>query len=296
MFGLSYWFLPLFAGLVWLGTLLGMLLTWVVEGEPHYSEMGATQHIAYISDIGASWLKPLFIAGSAVMVVVFDLAFISERWLRHKGRLAKNYGWGEKVLSICATIFAIIGAAGLILLSIFDTKQYPSVHDAMLVVFIAGYIISAIFICAEYQRLGIHWREYSVLRISFWIKLCFIFIEVALAISFGVLEYQGHYNKSAILEWTISLIYIFYVWSFVIDFLPAVRTRHIEDRFPPIRRNDDEMAMRTQAEGNMLGGPVYSRGGHNGHYGGGDDGSYHSEEPIVEAGRYYQPQQQTTHF
>lgn len=67
--------------------------------------------------------------------MAFLLAFISERWLRHKGRLAHNYSTSEKVLSILATIFAMIGAAGLILLTIFDTKDYHHVHDAMLVVF-----------------------------------------------------------------------------------------------------------------------------------------------------------------
>ena len=77
----------------------------------------------------------------------------------------------------------------------------------------AGYIVSAIFICAEYQRLGIHFREYTVLRASFWIKLAFIFIELALAIAFGVTEYRGNYNISGYLEWIVSLIYIFYVWS-----------------------------------------------------------------------------------
>ncbi|KAF2168996.1 hypothetical protein M409DRAFT_21007 [Zasmidium cellare ATCC 36951] len=264
MFGLSYWFLPLFAGCVWLGTLLAMLGRWVAIGSPHYSTFNDTQHIAYISDIGAtSWGKPLFIAGSAVCVVVFDLAFVAERWLRHKGRLTQNYNNTEKILSICATIAAIVGALGLIFLTIFDTKRYPHVHDAMLIVFIAGYIVSAIFICAEYQRLGIHYRDQRILAASFWIKLAFIFIEVALAIAFGVLGYQDHYNRAAVIEWTISLIYIFYIWSFIIDFLPATRTRHVNDRFPaPLRKQDDEMGMTTQAQGNMMGGPVYSNGGH----------------------------------
>lgn len=53
-----------------------------------------------------------------------------------------------------------------------DTDCLPSI----------GYIISAIFICAEYQRLGIHYREHRILRISFWIKLAFIIVEIALAI------------------------------------------------------------------------------------------------------------------
>lgn len=90
---------------------------------------------AYISDTAAYGLKPLFIAGSAVTVVVFDLTFISERWLRHKGRLAHNRSWVDKSLSLCAIFFAIVGAAGLILLTIFDTYRHPNAHDAFLVVF-----------------------------------------------------------------------------------------------------------------------------------------------------------------
>lgn len=136
MFGISYWFLPAFSGVVWLGTLVGMLGAWAANGEPHYVSMSANQDIAYISDIGAtSWGKPLFITGSAVAQVCFVAAFLSERWLRHRGRLTHNYSTGEKAMSICASIFAIIGAAGLITLTACDTRRFPSVHDAMLVVF-----------------------------------------------------------------------------------------------------------------------------------------------------------------
>lgn len=239
-----------------------MLGDWLARGSPHYPEMGPQQNIAYISDIGAQWLKPLFIAGSTTMVVVFDLTFISERWLRHKARLTPTYSRREAALSVGAIVFAIVGAAGLILLSIFDTKNYPRVHDAMLGVFMGGYVISAIFICAEYQRLGIHFREHRVLRISFWIKLAFIITEVCTGVAFGATQYTGYYNVSAILEWIIALIYILFVWSFIIDFLPATKTRRPEDRFPKVRRGDDENALKTQEEGNMTNGPVYSNGGH----------------------------------
>jgi len=112
-----------------------MLATWIVEGSPHYASMEASQHIAYISDVGAQGLKPLFIAGSTVTVVVFDLTFISERWLRHRGRLAHNTTKVEKGCSIMAVLAAIVGAVGLILLSIFDTLRHPHIHDDMLAVF-----------------------------------------------------------------------------------------------------------------------------------------------------------------
>lgn len=268
-----------------------MLGYWLSVGSPHYSEMGAKQHIAYISDIGATFLKPLFIAGSATMVVIFDLAFISERWLRHKARLTPNYSKREAFLSVCAIIFAIIGAAGLILLAIFDTKHYPKAHDALLGVFIIGYVISAIFICAEYQRLGIHFRGERILRISFWIKLFFIFVEVALAIVFGVTQTYGKLNVSAVIEWIVALIYIIYVWSFIIDFLPATRTKDPQNRFPRVRRGDDVEAGRTQQIGNMTGGPVYSAGGRSG-----GASSYGSQQPMTEIERYYQPPQQSRNF
>lgn len=89
------------------------------------------------------------------------------------------------------------------------------------------------------------------------------------------------------------MIMLLDVYSFIIDFLPATRTRHHDNRFPPVRRGDDEMAMDTQAGGNMLGGPVYSNGGHDGiKHGNGDASSYGSQQPMAQnAGRYYPPQE-----
>lgn len=278
-----------------------MMGWWIAQGEPILPSMDPTQNIAYISDIGATFLKPLFIAGSATMVVVFDLAFISERWLRHNARLTPNYSKREAFLSVCAILAAIVGAAGLILLTIFDTRHYPRAHNALLAVFMyvhaflgyfsladqscsLGYVVSAIFICAEYQRLGIHYREHRILRISFWIKLFFILLEVALAIVFGVTQAYGKWNVAAVVEWIVSLIYIIFVLSFIIDFLPATHTRSPENRFPRVRRGDDVEAQKTQQQGNLTGGPVYSNGGHSV-----GTSSYGSQQPMAESGRYHQP-------
>lgn len=116
--------------------------------------MDPKQNIAYISDVGASNLKPLFIAGCVITTVFLDISFLSDRWLRHRGRLVPNATTGEKALSALTIVFAILGTVGLILLSIFDTARHPKLHDVFLLLFIAGYILSAIFICWEYQRLG----------------------------------------------------------------------------------------------------------------------------------------------
>jgi uncharacterized membrane protein len=135
--------------------IIAMLVVWNVEGKPQYASFDPGQTIAYISDAGAEGLKPLFIAGCVVTTVFLDLSFLSERWLRHRGRLARNTTTGEKVLSCLSIVFAIFGTVGLTCLSIFDTLRHPQLHDIFLLLFIAGYIISAILLCCEYQRLGI---------------------------------------------------------------------------------------------------------------------------------------------
>jgi len=231
MWGVSYWVFPVISGLCWLGLLLGLLISWNVDGRPHYPSMDPGQTIAYISDVGAEHLKPLFIAGACVTTIFLDLSFLSERWLRHRGRLAANTTTTEKVLSGLSMVFALVGTAGLILLSIFDTLRHPTLHDIFLLLFIAGYVISAIFICWEYQRLGIHFRQHRILRVSFWIKLAFILIEVVLAVAFAACNFRKAYNAAAVLEWAIAFIFTFYVFSFFIDLLPAVHTKHSGRKF-----------------------------------------------------------------
>jgi hypothetical protein len=68
----------------------------------------------------------------------------------------------------------------------------------------------------------------------------FIIVEIALCIAFGVLGDRKRYNPAAVVEWTIALIFTFYVWSFAIDFIPAVRTAHYRRK-----ESDAEMGMVT---------------------------------------------------
>ncbi|KAF7890191.1 hypothetical protein EAF00_008506 [Botryotinia globosa] len=249
MFGISYWMIPVFSGMVWLAMLLAMLLTWAVaDGSPIITPMDNGQTIAYISDIGAHELQPLFIAMGTVTMITFNMVFIAERWLRHNGRLHGNTSIFQKVLSALAIVFSVAGGIGLICLTCLNDVDHHTAHDICLAIFIGGYILSAIFICWEYQRLGIHYREHSVLRISFWVKLAFIFVELGLAIGFGVCNRKSWWNTAAILEWIIALIYTFYVWSFAIDFIPAIRTKHYQSK-----DTEAEMAMAMDVESRQRG-------------------------------------------
>lgn len=77
----------------------------------------------------------------------------------------------------------------------------------------------------------IDFREHRVLRASFWIKLVFILLEVVLAIAFAACNFRKLYNAAAVLEWAVSFIFTFYVFSFFIDLLPATRTKNSNAKF-----------------------------------------------------------------
>lgn len=188
--------------------------------------MDPAQTIAYISDVGASEIKPLFVVGCVLTTIFLDASFISDRLLRHKGRLVPNTSIGEKILSGVSIVFALIGTIGLTFLSGFDTLRHPRLHDVFLLLFILGYLLSAVFICWEFQRLGKKYRQHRILRLSFWVKLTFVVVELGLAIGFGVTRNRGDFDNSAILEWIVALVFSFYVFSFIIDLWPAVATRN----------------------------------------------------------------------
>ena len=113
-----------------------------------------------------------------------------------------------------------------------NAQSYPNlpVSESNRSIHSGGYIVSAMLICWEYYRLGVHHRRFRILRVSFSIKLMFIIVELALAIAYGVLNDRKHYNTAAVLEWTIALVFTFYVWSFAVDFIPAVRTTHYRSK------------------------------------------------------------------
>lgn len=206
---------------------MAMIIYWAVDKNfivYPYENQGQT--IAFISDVGAGHLYALFIAMASTTVISLDIAMAAERWLRHNGRLAPNTSRNQKLLDIAALLAAIAGAIGIILLSIYNTRDYPNMHDRCLGVFLAGYVLSAIFICAEYGLLGKVFRNHPVLKWSYYIKLFFIIVEICLAIAFGVCQLYDKYNAAAVLEWMLAFIYTFYVFTFVLDLLPAVKTKH----------------------------------------------------------------------
>ncbi|KAI0346168.1 hypothetical protein BDW22DRAFT_1405114 [Trametopsis cervina] len=209
-----YVWVPLVAAAVWFGTLLAMLITWLAEGRPKYvSQEGK---IAYISDVGADILKPLFVTGCCITAVGFFLSLVIERWLRHSGRLIPEMRRRERVFSILAILGSFLGGAGLILLSIFDTKRHSSAHRGFLLLFIVGVGLSAIFTVIETRWISKDFVDLRKLKFAYMMKGIIATILILCAIAFAIALFEAK-DVGAILEWIIAFGYTFYLLTFFYD-------------------------------------------------------------------------------
>ncbi|TBU32639.1 Frag1/DRAM/Sfk1 family-domain-containing protein [Dichomitus squalens] len=247
-----YAWIPLFGAFIWFGMLWAMLITWLAEGRPKYPTQ--TGKVAYISDVGASFLKPLFITGCSITALCFVFALVVERWLRHRGRLVPNMRRRERVLSTCAILGSVIGGAGLILLSIFDTDRHHSAHRIFLLVFIVGVGLSAIFTILEFRWISHDFVEIRKLKAAYITKGVIAGLLIILAIVFAVTLFEA-VDVGGVIEWTIAFGFTFYLLTFVWDLRMAKGVRAGE------LKREHLLAMQEQGQGGEAMRETHAAGG-----------------------------------
>ncbi|KAG2152561.1 Frag1/DRAM/Sfk1 [Suillus bovinus] len=205
---------PLFTGIFWFATLLAMLLTWLISGRPKYvSQEG---NVAYISDVGASCLKPLFVVGCCITGVGFTLSLVLEHLLRHRGRLPPSMRKTERMFEILAIVGSFIAILGLVFLSGFDTKRYQTAHYLCLLFFAMGVILSVISTVFEYRWLAQDHPDIIKLRRAYLVKAVIGSILIVLAIAFGITLFYAA-DVGGVIEWIIGFGFTFYLLTFVCD-------------------------------------------------------------------------------
>ena len=206
--------IPLFTAFIWFSSLLAMLLTWLISGRPKY--VPSQVAVVYISDIGASFLKPLFVVACCITGPGLVLSLTIERLLRHEGRLPPEHHLLELIFGRLAIVGAVIAMCGLALLSGFDTMRYPTEHLIFLLVFIIGVALSAIFTVIEFRWLAHDYAEIEKLKRAYVAKAVIGLTLVALAIVFGVTFFYAP-DVGGVIEWSISFGFTLYLLTFVYD-------------------------------------------------------------------------------
>lgn len=153
------WFfiLPWIAFIPWYGMLIAMLICWGVQGRPIYDFMDDYMSPVYISDIGATNLRPLFIACSAWQGLGYCLTILTHWFQRYKFYMPPWYTKDERNLIIASCILGIIGELGLLFCTIFSTKNYPHVHTAMVCVFVVLLFFSVVCLFTQDLIMGKHY-------------------------------------------------------------------------------------------------------------------------------------------
>ncbi|KAH3679658.1 hypothetical protein WICMUC_000798 [Wickerhamomyces mucosus] len=209
------YFLPLIGWIPWAGMLIALMVCWSVQGKPSYAFMDRAQTPVYISDIAATNLQPIFIVGSSLQAIFFLATLIVEFILRN--RLNKWFSIHAKRLSYPSFIFMFAGQIGIILVSCFNTKNFPHLHLDFLSLFILGILLHLIMTIIQYLIMGLKYDQssyWNYLTFSFYLKLIFLLIAGSFAACFKLISND---NTNASFEWSLSFFYITLFWIYGFD-------------------------------------------------------------------------------
>ncbi|KAF2088616.1 hypothetical protein K490DRAFT_56011 [Saccharata proteae CBS 121410] len=209
------WLFPFVGSVAWFVTLFVLLVTWVARGMPRYP--GQTNpYVAFISDIAAFELKPVFLVGGCITAIGFIGTVSAVHFSRYDRRMyGINDVWWKRWLSALATVSGVAAGTGLILLAVMDTWRFHKAHRYLLLVCFAGLALSAISTTIVYFDQTRKPSPFRLLRIYCSASAIIVLIEVGLGVAFVALMYTGYWRLSGILEWTMAFVGSFYVMAFV---------------------------------------------------------------------------------
>lgn len=235
-FTVIHWYLvPLVACVVWWGMLIAMLACWGAQGRPIYSFMTGHQNPVYLSDIGATNLKPLFISCAGFQGIFFVGTLLLEFFLRKTGRLQPWVLTKQPIFSIISIIFAIIGELAILMVSIFDTKNFHTAHISMVGVFIGGIFFACLFnffntfifgnmpqrLNPDHEKVVFGKRRWDNLyMVSFFGKILWLIVAIVLAACFGYYMKHDEDTLLARFEWAICFWYGFLLILWSLDLFP----------------------------------------------------------------------------
>ena len=214
--------LPQVSGTIWLLTLLTLLIYWLAEGRPRYP--GQTNpSVAFISDIGAFRLQPLFIAGGISSSLTLTATIICVHLARRQRRLSSSSPRNdneqrryEKWVSGLACVFEVAACPCRICITFFDNHGYPGLHHTFLFLALAGTALSCV--CTAFVLWGEMWigpaKGNESLRRCCVVSNSLLVVEVLLGSTFTGLLWTGQYKSGGIVEWAMAFVLTFYFWTF----------------------------------------------------------------------------------
>ncbi|KAF2835015.1 hypothetical protein M501DRAFT_477228 [Patellaria atrata CBS 101060] len=209
------WLFPFVSGASWLLTLTALLITWIAKGMPRYPHQ-TNPYVAFISNIAAFQLKPVFFIGSTITGFAFIGTIYSVHWARYDPRM---YGiddarW-KKTISLTSVMAGTIAGISLSLLSAMDTFRYHKKHRILLMICFGGLFVTCLCTAVVYFDQILTPSPFKRLRTYCMISTVLVLCQVGIGVSFIALLYEGYYRIAGCLEWTETFLGGFYVLTFI---------------------------------------------------------------------------------
>ena len=206
---------PIISAIAWLVTLVTLLCLWLFKDDQQQYQSDYPD-ILYISQIGAVY-HILFIVGCVITATFFILTLILFMFT-HRGHPRR---WAD----VLTFIFGCISATCLILLSIFDSEKYDALHWGFTIAFVLFGILSGLF---NVVAISSHRHSDATFKFSFIVKILFVIASTILFVAMLTIPTTCEINEpgctsrrnvAAILEWSLGLMYFFYILSWAVDFV-----------------------------------------------------------------------------
>lgn len=163
--------------------------------------------------------------------------------------------WTRVALPLLSTLFSLIGATALILLTIFDTARYPSIHRSLLSASIITHIFGCAVLCSwtrlqirqhiqltssnnddDIDKVVVEVPALPISRLSLFIKSILVAAEFVVVVLFAIMTwFLKTFDTAAIMEWAVVLMFAAYMACLIGDLwvLGRVRVgRQVEEDMP----------------------------------------------------------------
>ncbi|ODQ80397.1 hypothetical protein BABINDRAFT_161343 [Babjeviella inositovora NRRL Y-12698] len=253
-----YYLLYLVSCVIWQGMLIAMLVAWSIQGRPDrywFMSFSETMDPVFLSDIGATSLKPLFAVGAAVHGALAISAVVAELFMRRRKageskRLLITYTSKHQERMKIASIFTItISELGILFTACFDIDHYNDVHFTMVAVFIIFMLFTILMDLMTYLIFWIHFYKihksaldpdateyipddntYLYFKWSFIVKFVWLVAAAVCVLGFLIAMVKNENSLSARFEWSICFWYGVLLLIWMCDIFPAaINSKRIDD-------------------------------------------------------------------
>lgn len=233
---LHYYLLYIAACVIWQGMLIAMLVAWAIQGKPDrywFMSFTTTMDPVYLSDLGATSLKPLFAVCSGVHGALVVGAMVAEYVMRRSpARLLTPYISKHQKNMKFASIFTVtVSELGILFTACFDVDHYNHVHFSMVAIFIIFMLFTIVMDIVIYLMFWIHYRKANAARENAFYKWnclgkCLWLVAAATCVlGFVIAMSENRDSLSGRFEWAICFWYGLLLLIWLSDIFPAAMAK-----------------------------------------------------------------------